>query len=249
MSLISFLLALLPATATPAGSDPQAAALAAQVMQALGGEAAWKKVRFLRFDFAVETDGKIAMSRSHYWDKWTGRYRVEGKGKDGKGFLVLMNLDTKQGQAWLDDKPLADAALTEQLERGYGMWVNDTYWLLMPYKLQDPGVRLSMAGEEKIGDADCDRLQLSFEGVGLTPKDRYWVSVNRTTHLVDRWEYILQDEKGPATRWDWRGWKSYGGIKLAPERVNAKAKRRILFPVLDVPAAIPDAMFEAPAGR
>ena len=80
MSLIPFLLALIvPAGATPTPPDPQARAVASQVMEALGGEAAWRKIRFLRFDFAVETAGKIAMSRSHYWDKWTGRHRVEGQ--------------------------------------------------------------------------------------------------------------------------------------------------------------------------
>jgi len=249
MTLAPFVLALLPSAATPAAPDPRALAIAGQVMDALGGEAAWRKARFLRFDFAVESEGKIGMSRSHYWDKWTGRYRVEGKTKEGRSFLVLMDLDTREGQAWLDGKPAEGGALKEQLERGYAAWVNDTYWLLMPYKLRDPGVRLVLAGEEKSGDAAWDKLLLSFDAVGLTPKDRYWVFVNRATHLVDRWEYVLQGEKGPATRWEWKGWKAYGGIQLAPERVGEKAKRRILFPVLDVPASIPDAVFETPSGH
>jgi plasmid maintenance system killer protein len=249
MSPIPFVLALLPATATPASSDSRAVAIAEQVMEALGGEAAWKKTRYLRFDFAVESEGKIAMSRSHYWDKWTGRYRVEGKTKEGKSFLVLMNLNTRQGQAWLEGKPASADALKEQLDRAWAMWVNDTYWLLMPYKLRDPGVTLALAGEDKVGDAACDKLALTFEAVGLTPKDRYWIFVNRATHMVDRWEYVLQDEKGGPTRWEWRGWRAYGAIQLAPERINEKAKRRILFPVLDVPASIPDTVFESQADR
>ena len=35
----------------------------------------------------------------------------------------------------------------------YGTWVNDTYWLLMPYKMKDPGVMLAHDGEPKEGNA------------------------------------------------------------------------------------------------
>jgi hypothetical protein len=63
---------------------------------------------------------------------------------------------------------------------------------------------------------------------------------------VEAWEYILQDQQGPATRWEWKGWKPYDGIQLASERVNTKDKRRILFPVLDVPATVADSVFSSP---
>lgn len=245
--LLHALLVALPQAAAPAPpADTKAAAVAERVLQALGGEQAWRQTRFLRFDFAVEADGKIATSRSHYWDKWTGRYRVEGKTREGKSFLVLMNLNTREGSAWQDAKPAAAELEKELLKRGYEAWVNDSYWLLMPYKLRDPGVRLSLAGQVSLGEVECDKLALSFESVGLTPKDRYWVFVNRATHLVEAWEYVLQDQQGAPTRWEWKGWKPYGGIQLAPERLNAKDKRRILFPVLDVPASLADSVFSSP---
>ena len=114
----------------------------------------------------------------------------------------------------------------------------------MPYKLRDPGVTLALED----GGPRHHKLALSFEGVGLTPKDRYWVYVDRETNLVDRWEYILQGDKpeGPPTRFDWSGWARHGKIRLASERVNEKEKERIHFPVLEVPEAIPDALFTQP---
>lgn len=234
-----------PATtdATAASPDPKAAAIADQVLEALGGKAAWDATRFLRFDFAVEVDGKPVMTRRHWWNKHDGRYRVEGKTKEGQAYLVLMNVNTKQGQAWLDGKQLAGDDEKKYLEKGYGAWVNDMYWLLMPYKLKDPGVVLGYAGEVKEKDAEWDKLALSFESVGLTPKDRYWAFVNRKTQLVDRWEFILQGQKGPASRFDWTGWQRKGSIMLAAERWNSKEKERIYFPVMDVPATIADTVF------
>ena len=93
------------AALTPAGSDPKAVAVADRVMQALGGEAAWNATRYLRFDFAVDRGGKTVMRRAHAWDKWTGRYRVEGKDKDGRDVVVAMNLNTKEGSATVGGRP------------------------------------------------------------------------------------------------------------------------------------------------
>ena len=110
-----------------------------------------------------------------------------------------MNVNSKEGRAWVGGKELAGAELKEALERGYGAWVNDTYWLLMPYKMTDPGVTLKYAGEERgANGAMYDKVNLSFDNVGLTPKDTYWVWVNRDTGMVDRWDYVLKGEKAAA---------------------------------------------------
>ncbi len=42
---------------------------------------------------------------------------------------------------------------------------------------------------------------------------------------------------------EWKGWKSYGKIQLADDRVSPKDGTRIYFPVLEVPASVPDATF------
>jgi hypothetical protein len=229
-----------------AESDPKAVALADKVIEALGGEKAWAGTRYLRFDWAVERGGKTLVKRSHTWDKYTGAYRLEGTTKDGKPYSVVMNLNTRDGKAVLGGKALAGDALKKQLESAYEAWVNDTYWLIMPYKMKDPGVVLAMDGAEKTADGEWDKVRLSFESVGLTPKDRYWAYVNRKTGLVDRWDFILQDEKGPASTFSWKGWKKYGGVMLADDRVSPKDGTRIYFPLIEVPASIPEATFTTP---
>ena len=242
-AVVFLILGLLPALQARAAD---AAAVADQVMEALGGKAAWDNTRFLRFDFAVEVKGKTVSSRSHWWDKWTGRYRVEGKTKEGQAYVVLMNLNTRDGAAWLDGKPLAGDEKKKYLEKGNAVWVNDTYWLLMPYKMKDPGVVLTDEGVVKEQAATFEKLCLTFQEVGLTPKDRYWVYVNAETHLVQRWEYVLQGEKPPPTRWEWSSWKRYGKVMLATDRTNAKEQERIFFPALAAPDNIPDSVFASP---
>jgi hypothetical protein len=228
---------------TPPSSDARAIEVAGRVMQALGGETAWNNTHFIRFTFAVDREGKTLVSRTHSWDKWTGRYRLDGQDREGKPYVVLMNLNTKEGKAQQAGQPLAGAVLEKQLQDAYATWVNDTYWLLMPYKMMDPGVVLAYDGESKQGGAACDKVRLSFQNVGLTPRDQYWVYVNRKTGLVDRWDYVLKGAKKAPTSFVWDGWQKHGNVMLAPERRNMKDDTRIHFPLLEVPASVPDATF------
>ena len=52
---------------------------------------------------------------------------------------------------------------------GKGQWINDTYWLVMPFKLKDSGVTLKYVGDGKTqaGD-DADVLAMTFKNVGVT---------------------------------------------------------------------------------
>jgi hypothetical protein len=242
--------ALLPsprsAGAEAARPDPKAAALADKVMQALGGAKAWNNTHYLRFDFAVDKGGKTVVRRAHTWDKWTGRYRLEGTNKKGDPSVVLMNVNTREGSAFLKGKKLEGKEAKKHLEEGYATWVNDTYWLLMPYKMKDPGVILAYDGEEKKGGEAWDKVRLTFDDVGLTPKDKYWAYVNRKTGLVDRWDYVLKGDKKAPSVFSWKNWKAYGKIRLADDRVNTDDGTRIYFPVLEVPASVPEATFTTP---
>ncbi|HXU45270.1 MAG TPA: hypothetical protein VN783_07080 [Thermoanaerobaculia bacterium] len=224
----------------PAGPPASPEALADQVLEALGGQKAWEATRYLHFTFAGR--------RSHWWDRYDGRHRVEGKTKEGQSYVVLENLNTREGTAYLDGKQVEGDELKKYLELGYGTWVNDTYWLIMPYKLRDPGVHLALAGEETIDGTTYDKLALSFDHVGLTPGDHYWAYVNRTTHLMDRWAYLLEDAKpGEApTAWLWKDWQKVGGILLAPTRVMVGSDRTLPLGELST-APIPDGAFTSPA--
>lgn len=229
--------------AFPASAQPTAADIAGQVMQALGGKEAWDNTHFLRFTFAGR--------RTHHWDRWTGRHRLEGQSPEGQKYVVLHNLNTRQGEVWLDGKKAGEAAAKEWLERAYGAWINDTYWLLMPYKLQDPGVNLTYEGTEQLEGITYDKLHLSFGNVGLTPGDEYWAWINRDTHLMDRWAYLLQAQPGQErakepTAWRWQGWQKYGDILLAPTRAQVTGDRKLELTDIAVYDTLPDSVFTSP---
>jgi uncharacterized protein DUF6503 len=247
--LIATLLLLAAAPALRLGAQAPAAPadtakadqVAAQVLDALGGQEAWNNTHYLRWTFAGR--------RAHVWNKWTGDHRVEGQDKDGHKYVIIENINTKTGKAWLDGKPVEGEPLKKMLENGYGAWVNDTYWLIMPYKLKDPGVHLTYAGEDTLDGKAYDKLHLSFDHVGLTPGDEYWAWINKSTHLMDRWAFHLQDMKAddPPSPWDWTGWQRYGKIMLAPHRTQAAGgDRKLELGDIAVSDTVPATTFTAP---
>ncbi|MBV8199730.1 MAG: hypothetical protein JOZ15_03810 [Acidobacteria bacterium] len=222
-------------------SDPKAVAVADATLQAMGGQAAWDGTHYLRFTFAGR--------RTHVWDKWTGRHRLEGKTKDNESYVVLDNLETRQGTAYIDGTPVEGEKGANLVKSSYAAWVNDTYWLLMPYKLKDRGVNLSYVGRQQIDGKDYDEIGLTFGPVGLTPGDHYSAWFNRDTHLMDRWAYLLQDQPRDAapTVWLWQGWQRFGRIMLAPHRVQPDGQKKLELSDIVVAAAVPDAVFTSPA--
>jgi hypothetical protein len=193
--------------------DPKAVEIAQSMMQAMGGQDAWNAAHYLRFDFKVSIGGDTKAYRSHLWDKQTGRYRLEEKNK-----VVLMNLADKHGAVYVDGKKLEGPEAAKALENAYAAYINDFYWLAMPWKWMDSGVNLKYLGRKPQGDA----VELTFGKVGLTPGDRYQAFVSPKSHLMTHWEYTLQS--GNKGSWDWQ-YGDHGGVKLASTHVSPPDKR------------------------
>jgi len=202
------------AVPVPDGSDPRAVAVAERVLESLGGRARWEAAPGLRWTFRSMVRDSVRSSRRHAWDKRTGWHRVEGVNRQGQRFVIVHVVgDTTGGMAWVDGQRIeAPDSLGKLLRRGEALWVNDTYWMLMPYKLRDPGVTLAWAGDTIMAGVPCDRLALSFRGVGLTPGDRYWVYVDRADHRVAFWEMVLEGDAPPPVGYTWEGWEEHGGL-------------------------------------
>jgi hypothetical protein len=203
-----------PAGAETPASEPKAVAIADQVMRSLGGKQAWDDLRGLRWSFGAEVNDTVRSTRRHAWDKHTGWHRVEGTNRQGQPFVLIHNLDTGAGHAWVAGQAVEGDSLARLLDTAKRMWINDTYWMLMPYKMRDPGVTLRYAGEATVDGATFDKVAMSFENVGVTPGDRYWVFVNRKSGRVERWEMILEGSPPDAkpSAYTWEGWQQHGGL-------------------------------------
>lgn len=212
------------------GSDAKAIAIADQVMANMGGWKNWNDTRYITWKFFGR--------RFHVWDKHTGRIRVEDNNR-----TVLMNIHSKAGRAWEDGQEITDPdSLAPRLESAYRAWINDSYWLVMPYKLKDSGVTLKYMGEKTMENGqDADVLQLTFEEVGVTPENKYEVFVSKESGMVEQWSFFrnAQDPE-PAFNSPWLEWKKYGEIMLSASRGNRGHSDLAVFN--ELPASI----FESP---
>jgi hypothetical protein len=232
------------APAAPAPAVPSADDVARHTFDMLAGPA-WEKARYIAFTFNVVRGGASVVQYPQRWDRYTGDYRVSGHDPKGIPFLIIMNVNTRKGRAWKDDKEVENP--TELLDLGYRRFINDTYWVLMPIKSLDPGVHREYVGDrhDSCGQS-WDVVKLTFDaGVGLTPQDQYWMWVNRDTGLTDEWDMKLTGSKpeDPALRVYFHDFRRIGGLLLSTRREMRDKNQEIHLDDIQVLSEVPAGAF------
>lgn len=233
-------------SATQGEADPSAAAVAKQVTDAMGGLETWERIPYFRFDFVVVKDGKELARFKHWWDKRNSRIRVEGPDDKGRTVTAILSLRDRKGKSFTEGLLDTDSTnIANIVQMGYERWVNDTYWVMMPFKLRDPGTHLKYDGTKRSDDGtEEDVLELTFDkGVGLTSDDHYWIYVNKATHLIDRWEYVLTGQKPPPQGASWEDWTSIGQVRLSLVRRFKGKPVMLRFENVATPATMDESVF------
>ncbi len=213
-----------------AGSDERAIAIADEVMKAMGGRAAWDQAQYIQWNFFGR--------RMLLWDKHNQRVRID---LVGDSTVYLIDLKSNSGQVLKDGEALAQPdSLAKYVKQGESIWINDSYWLVMPYKLKDSGVTLKYVGQDTTQAGKlADVLQLIFERVGDTPENKYWVYVDPETKLVTQWDFFTNaDDEAPRFSTPWEGYEDYHGILLSGGRGKNQLSEIAVY------EQVPNAVFE-----
>ncbi|MEM7369216.1 MAG: hypothetical protein AAF587_11500 [Bacteroidota bacterium] len=212
------------------GSDAQAIEIADKVMESMGGRSAWDQTRFIKWTFFG--------FRTLTWDKLEGRVRIEIP-RDSAVYLV--NVFTKQGKAWEKGQAVTDSdSLALRMKKAESIWINDSYWLVMPFKLKDSGVTLKHLGEGSTAAGPAELLELTFKEVGVTPQNKYHVWVDKQTHLVNQWAFFRNaDDPDARFTMPWLDYTPHGEILLSGDRGERKLEN------ISVSQSMDDAVFEA----
>ena len=191
-------------------SDARAIELADAAMAAMGGRKSWDETRYMFWNFFGV--------RTLLWDKQTGDVRIEYVNDDLK---ILLNEKTMVGKLWQEGAEVSNPdSLTKYMKRGRRIWINDSYWLVMPFKLKDSGVTLDYLGkEETLTGEPAEVVRLTFESVGVTPNNAYHVWVSEKDNLVKQWAwYASAQDTAARFTLPWDNYQQMGKILLSEER-------------------------------
>ena len=209
-NIISLVLILITTISIQAQSNTEkATTIANEVVVAMGGIENYNNTHFIQWNF-----GK----RTLYWDKWTGNVRIENPEKN---LVILVNINALTGKVFENDTLIIDEEKTKQLlTQGKNWWINDSYWLVMPWKLQDPGVTLTYIKTDTLPDGKlADVLQLTFDSVGVTPENKYLVYVDQEEHFIKQWAYFKSfNDAEPKFIRPWDNYQKAGDILLSFDR-------------------------------
>ena len=221
-------------------SDARATKIADAVMETLGGRAAWERTRYVTFNVG---------QRRYLWDRSTGLLRLERPGpRSGKPYVIVLNVDSGAGRAWRAGQEVVEPSeLNPMLDAGRREWINDSPWLLMPYRLQDHGVMLHVLGEGQTQEGRAaDVLEVTFTIASAAPQPKYHLWVARESGLIEQWSgYAERGSEEPAWTCPWKDWKRYGSLMLCGDHGELGGQPMELTDIA-VPDSVPASVFESP---
>ena len=195
------------------------------VVEAMGGQKNYDNTRFIRWTFFG--------NQSLIWDKHQSRVRIDFLKENS---VYILNINEKTGKILKKGvEQTSPDSLNKYLEEAKRIWINHSYWLVMPWKLNDPGVTLKYMGEAKTQEgADAEYLEMTFKEVGVTPNNKYWIYFDKNSHLITQWSHFtnFKDEK-PRFTMPWKNYQKYGKILLSGDRGERKLTDIAVYQKLD----------------
>ena len=174
----------------------RAEALTDKIQTAIN-QKAWDSTAAVAFSFR---------GNHHYlWDK--KRNLVQVQWDDTK---VIYNNKTLEGVAYINNKQLTDVDKTTAITKANDFFNNDSFWLIAPFKLRDPGTTRSIVLQD-----NQETLLVTYTSGGSTPGDSYlwFVDQNYIPKAWKMWVGIIP-VGGIETSWD--EWQTFtNGVKIA----------------------------------
>jgi hypothetical protein len=197
---LSILAVVLFAFAPLVSAQPKTAEELADAVMKANGAGNWGRVKVIKWTFFN--------GRKHEWKLKEGTDTITTA--DGKTATI---------------KVTGPIPTDPDQRKAFGAWTNDSYWLIAPLKIKDPGVMISTLPDENFQGKKYLVLHLKFKDVGMTPGDQYNMLINPDTMMLEYWDYMPSENR--KTRYSWGGYKDFNGIKIATEHKPVDSDRKM----------------------
>lgn len=201
--------------------QPEALALAHKVQAFAGGPKSWKLVDGLLFT--------VGERRVLYWDRRAGRVRVENLGEPrarSRGrFIEVMVRDLEDKQDLLQVPP---SRPPQPRVSCYQTFINDSFCLLLPFKLLDEGVQLSIDPRDPEDAKGVQRLRLRFaKSAAISHRYSYVLHVESKSGRILQWDYYRSSRARPVSH-KFEDYQAVGPLNLSLSRRQVGGKRDVL---------------------
>lgn len=202
-----------------ANSDPAAVELADSIMVAVGGRDNWENTRYITWRF----DGERELA----WDRRSGSVRFESF-QDSATYLFRAG--GEGGRVQIGEKEILEPdSLSAMLRDARSEWRNDSFFLVMPFRLKSDGITLKYLGEERTDSARYNLLQITVSEGSEAPPGDYIAYVDLTDNLIKMCSELDENSRDAddfLVRWD--HYSKHDNILLpAPVAGDVQVHRRL----------------------
>jgi hypothetical protein len=166
-------------------------------IQAAINQKAWDTTAVISFSFRGD---------HHYlWDKKRNLVQVEWDNKK-----VLYHTQTLEGIAYEDNIKLTDSEKKAAIKKANDYFNNDSFWLIAPFKLRDPGATRSIVMID-----NQEALMITYASGGSTPGDSYVWLVDQN-YVPKAWRMWVSIIPVGGLETSWEDWKTFpNNLKIA----------------------------------
>ena len=195
LAIIAFIAVKMISDPLPAGQSGSDADRWAEQIQAKLNRPAYDTLAYLQWEF-------FRPGQKYLWDKNRNLAVIEWG--DNR---AIMDLTNQRAITFTGDVRQEGEAHEALKQKAWSNWCNDSFWMIAPFKMNDPGTSREIVDLEEGGKG----LKVSYDGGGVTPGDSYvWIiGDDQVPTGYKMWTSIIPVQGMYA---GWSGWESHKGV-------------------------------------
>ncbi len=175
-------------------SGKEAEQIADKMLNALNKDA-WDSTEYIAWTFPGNHEYQWFKSKDSVIVKWDD-------------FTVHLNTQTAKGIV-KSEEALEQKDSLEIIDKAYRFFINDSFWLIAPFKVRDPGTSRKMVKHN-----GKDALLVTYSSGGVTPGDSYlWILDD--DYRPKAWKLWVEIIPIGGIEFSWEAWENANGALIS----------------------------------
>lgn len=218
--------------------------VASKLWDAIGGKENWQQARYFMFScIGGETNSFVHGERKYLWDKETGNCRFEGTTTDDENVIVLFNIRTDKGSAYINGQKLdSPRIMGDVVKEASYQFARDAYLLFLPTAFEGNHASYKVSGDKLVGMQRFTIINIKNQQTSFKAEVDGQLYVDAQTGQVQKWTPTSTDNHFSIS-----GFKDIGGGLVLPTRFEGSdTTTNVTYPLAAALVNIEDQKFRQP---